>query len=66
MSPQQYRQLRGDDEPPTGQIDDPTVRSYDTQPLPTSRAMTVEEFAEWLGPEAVKDLEEIKRESRDE
>ena len=65
-SPQQYRQLRGDDEPPTGQIDDPTVRTYNTQPLPTSRAMTVEEFAEWLGPEAVKDLEEIKREPRGE
>jgi hypothetical protein len=66
MSPQQYRQLRGDDEPPAGQIDDPTVRTYDTQPLATSRAMTVEEFAEWLGPEAVKDLEEIKREPRGE
>jgi hypothetical protein len=65
MSPQQYRQLRGDDEPPTGPIDDPTVSTYDTKPLPTSRAMTVEEFAEWLGPEAVKDLEEIKQESRE-
>jgi hypothetical protein len=46
MSRQQYRQLRGDDEPRSDQIDDPTVRSYDTQPLQTSRAMTVEEFAE--------------------
>jgi hypothetical protein len=52
MSPRQCRQLRGDDEPPAGQIDDPTARTYNTQPLPTSRAMTVEEFAEWLGPEA--------------
>jgi PHD/YefM family antitoxin component YafN of YafNO toxin-antitoxin module len=66
MSPQQYRRLRGDDEPPAGQADDPANRTYNTKPLSTSRAMTVEEFAEWLGPEAVKDLEEIKRESRDE
>jgi PHD/YefM family antitoxin component YafN of YafNO toxin-antitoxin module len=65
MSPQQYRHLRGDDEPPAGQVDDPTIRTYNTKPLSTSRAMTVEEFAEWLGPEAVKDLEEIKREPRD-
>jgi PHD/YefM family antitoxin component YafN of YafNO toxin-antitoxin module len=65
MSPQQYRHLRGDDEPPAGQVDDPTTRTYNTKPLSTSRAMTVEEFAEWLGPEAVKDLEEIKREPRD-
>jgi hypothetical protein len=65
MSPSQYRHLRGDDEPPAGVVDDPTQRSYDTQPLTTSRPMTVDEFAAWLGPEAVRDLEEIRQERRE-
>ncbi|HET6296043.1 MAG TPA: hypothetical protein VFG33_21850 [Kribbella sp.] len=62
MSPQQYRHLRGDDEPPAGQLDDPTVRIYNTQPLPTSRAMTLDEFAEMMGPETQRVLDEIRRE----
>jgi PHD/YefM family antitoxin component YafN of YafNO toxin-antitoxin module len=62
MSPQQYRQLRGDDEPPAGEIDDPTVRTYNTKPLPTSRAMTLDEFAAMMGPETQRVLEEIRRE----
>jgi PHD/YefM family antitoxin component YafN of YafNO toxin-antitoxin module len=61
MSTSQYRQLRGDDEPPPGTIDDPTHRVYATEPLPTSRAMTLDEIAAMMGPEAVKDLEELRR-----
>jgi hypothetical protein len=61
MSTSQYRQLRGDDEPPPGTIDDPTRRVYATEPLPTSRAMTLDEIAEMMGPESVKDLEELRR-----
>ncbi|WP_329002948.1 hypothetical protein OHA18_07035 [Kribbella sp. NBC_00709] len=61
MSTSQYRQLRGDDEPPPGTIDDPTRRVYATEPLPTSRAMTLDEIAEMMGPEAVRDLQELRR-----
>jgi hypothetical protein len=61
MSPSQYRRLRGDDEPPPGTIDDPTRRVYASEPLPSSRAMTLDEIAEMMGPEAVKDLEELRR-----
>jgi hypothetical protein len=61
MSTSQYRQLRGDDEPPAGTIDDPTRRVYATEPLPTSRAMTLDAIAEMMGPEAVRDLEELRR-----
>ncbi|HEY3562055.1 MAG TPA: hypothetical protein VGL05_31525 [Kribbella sp.] len=61
MSTSQYRQLRGDDEPPAGTIDDPTRRVYASEPLPTSRAMTLDEIAEMMGPEAVKDLEDLRR-----
>ncbi|MGW6200964.1 hypothetical protein ACWF0M_32785 [Kribbella sp. NPDC055110] len=61
MSTSQYRQLRGDDEPPPGTIDDPTRRVYASEPLPTSRAMTLDEIAAMMGPEAVKDLEELRR-----
>jgi PHD/YefM family antitoxin component YafN of YafNO toxin-antitoxin module len=62
MSPQQYRQLRGDDEPAPGQADDPTNRAYNTKPLSTSRAMTLDEFAAMMGPETQRVLEEIRRE----
>jgi hypothetical protein len=62
LSTQQYRALRGDDEPPVGVVDDPTVRRYDTNPLPGSRAMTVDEFAAMFGPEMVAELEDIRRE----
>ena len=61
MSTSQYRQLRGDDEPPPGTVDDPTRRVYASEPLPTSRTMTLDEIAEMMGPEAVKDLEELRR-----
>ncbi|WP_432881274.1 hypothetical protein ACQPYH_37025 [Kribbella sp. CA-245084] len=61
LSTSQYRQLRGDDEPQPGTIDDPTRRVYATEPLPTSRAMTLDELAELMGPEAVKDLENLRR-----
>ncbi|MER7247981.1 hypothetical protein [Kribbella sp. NPDC000426] len=61
MSTSQYRQLRGDDEPPAGTIDDPTRRVYASEPLPTSRAMTLDEIAELMGPEAVRDLEDLRR-----
>lgn len=62
MSTSQYRQLRGDDEPPPGTVDDPTRRVYATEPLPTSRPMTVDEFAEMMGPETQRILDEIRQE----
>jgi hypothetical protein len=61
MSTSQYRELRGDDEPRPGTIDDPTRRVYASEPLPDSRPMTIDEIAELMGPEAVKDLEELRR-----
>ena len=61
MSTAQYRELRGDDEPPAGVIDDPTRRTYATEPLPGSRAMSLDEIAEMMGPEAVRDLKELRR-----
>jgi PHD/YefM family antitoxin component YafN of YafNO toxin-antitoxin module len=65
LSTAQYRELHGDDEPPAGVIDDPTVRTYTTQPLPGSRPVTVDEIAALMGPEAVQDLEEIRREGNE-
>lgn len=62
MSTHQYRDLRGDDHPPPGVIDDPTVRHYDTQPLPTSRPIDLDEWAAMMGPETQRILEEIRRE----
>jgi hypothetical protein len=62
LSTTQYRHLRGDDQPPPGVIDDPTKRTYATEPLPDSRPFTVDQIAELMGPEAVADLEEIRRE----
>ncbi|MFC6162787.1 hypothetical protein [Kribbella jiaozuonensis] len=62
MSTSQYRQLRGDDEPPPGTIDDPTHRVYASEPLPTSRPMTLDEFAEMMGPETQRILEELRQE----
>ncbi|GAB3919416.1 hypothetical protein GCM10011575_30390 [Microlunatus endophyticus] len=47
MSTAQYRDLRGDDHPPEGVDDDPTKRTYVSQPLPTSRPFDAEKwFAE--------------------
>jgi PHD/YefM family antitoxin component YafN of YafNO toxin-antitoxin module len=65
LSTADYRTLRGDDEPPPGVVDDPTQRTYVTEPLPDSRAMTMDEIAELMGPEAVEDLAQIRRERRD-
>ncbi|MBP2350075.1 hypothetical protein JOF29_001158 [Kribbella aluminosa] len=62
MSTSQYRELRGDDEPPAGTIDDPTRRVYATEPLPDSRSMTLDEFAEMMGPETQQILDEIRSE----
>ena len=45
MSTAQYRDLRGDDHPPAGVVDDPTVRTYATEPLPTSRPLDLDEWA---------------------
>jgi hypothetical protein len=65
VSTSQYRLLRGDDEPPAGVVDDPTIRTYTTQPLPDSRPLDLDEIAALMGPEAVQDLEEIRRESNE-
>ena len=62
LSVAQYRHLRGDDEPPAGVIDDPTVRTYATQPLPDSRPMDLDEWAARMGPDTQQILEEIRRE----
>lgn len=61
MSTAQYRELRGDDEPPEGVVDDPTQRTYASEPLPDSRSMSLDEIARMMGPEAVRDLEELRR-----
>ncbi len=45
MSTTQYRDLRGDDHPPAGVADDPTARTYATEPLPTSRPLDLDEWA---------------------
>ena len=62
LSVAQYRHLRGDDEPPAGVVDDPTVRTYPTQPLPTSRPLGLDEWAAQMGPDTQQILEEIRRE----
>lgn len=62
MSTAQYRELRGDDEPPPGTVDDPTRRVYATEPLPDSRPMTVDEIAEMMGPYTQQVLAEIRQE----
>lgn len=61
MSPQQYRAMRGDDEPPPGTIDDPTVRSYDSAPTPGSTPFSVDEWAK-DDPFTQQMLEEIRQE----
>ncbi|MEV6286652.1 hypothetical protein [Kribbella sp. NPDC051770] len=60
-----YRTLRGDDQPPAGVVDDPTERTYATEPLPTSSAMSMDEIAELMGPEAVEELARLRREDRE-
>lgn len=61
MSTQQYRTLRGDDAPPPGVIDDPTVRTYDSSPTPGSTPFSVDEWAK-DDPFTQQMLEEIRQE----
>jgi hypothetical protein len=43
-------------------VDDPTKRTYSTEPLPDSRPFSLDEIAALMGPEAVQDLEDLRRE----
>jgi hypothetical protein len=61
MSTQQYRALRGDDEPPPGVIDDPTVRSYDSAPTQGSTPFSLDEWAK-DDPFTQQVLDEIRQE----
>ena len=61
MSTQQYRVLRGDNEPPAGVIDDPTVRSYDSAPTPGSKPFSLDEWAK-DDPFTQQLLDEIRQE----
>ncbi|GAB3812140.1 hypothetical protein [Kribbella italica] len=61
MSAQQYRTLRGDDEPPPGVIDDPTIRTYDSAPTPGSKPFSVDEWAK-DDPFTQQMLDEIRQE----
>jgi len=65
MSTAQYRVLRGDDEPPAGVVDDPTVRVYATEPLPDSRPLDLDEWAARMGSETQEILEDLRREDRE-
>ncbi len=64
MSTQQYRTLRGDDEPPPGVIDDPTVRTYDSSPTPGSTPFSLDEYAK-DDPFTQQMLDEIRQERGD-
>jgi hypothetical protein len=61
LSTTQYRVLRGDDEPPAGVVDDPTVRTYATEPLPDSRPLDLDEWAARMGPDTQQILEELRQ-----
>jgi hypothetical protein len=61
MSTQQYRALRGDDQPPAGVVDDPTVRSYDSTPTPGSTPFSLDEWAK-DDPFTQQMLDEIRQE----
>jgi PHD/YefM family antitoxin component YafN of YafNO toxin-antitoxin module len=63
LSTAQYRQLRGDDAPPAGVVDDPTVRTYTTEPLPNSRPLNLDEWAAG-DPFTQELLDEIRAEER--
>ncbi|MFD3399675.1 hypothetical protein ACFWUU_03310 [Kribbella sp. NPDC058693] len=65
MSAAQYRELRGDVQPPAGVVDDPTVRRYATEPLPDSKPLDLDEWAARMGPETQELLEELRREDRE-
>ncbi|TCC65602.1 hypothetical protein E0H73_01295 [Kribbella pittospori] len=63
MSTAQYRDLRGDDQPPVGVVDDPTVRAYASGPLPGSRPLDLDEWA--AGDPFTRELlDEIRAEER--
>ena len=64
MSTQQYRDMRGDDEPPPGVIDDPTVRTYDSKPTPGSTPFSLDEWAK-DDPFTQQMLDEIRQERGD-
>ncbi|SDS62789.1 hypothetical protein SAMN04489812_2494 [Microlunatus soli] len=66
MSTSQYRDLRGDDHPPEGVDDDPTKRVYNTEPLPTSKAIDFDELVASFGPEAVASHERAKKQVEEE
>lgn len=61
MSVAQYRELRGDDQPPPGVPDDPTQRTYASEPLPTSKPFDLDEWAA-DSPFTQKILEELRAE----
>lgn len=61
MSVAQYRELRGDDEPPPGVPDDPTQRTYVSEPLPSSRPFSLDEWAK-DDPFTQQILDEIRAE----
>lgn len=61
MSTQQYRVLRGDDEPPAGVVDDPTVRSYNSTPAPGSKPFSLDGWAK-DDPFTQQMLDEIRQE----
>ncbi|MGZ0151272.1 hypothetical protein ACXJJ3_29740 [Kribbella sp. WER1] len=61
MSTQQYRMMRGDDEPSPGVIDDPTVRSYGSFPAPGSKPFSLDEWAK-EDPFTQQMLDEMRRE----
>lgn len=61
MSTAQYRDLRGDDHPPPGVVDDPTQRTYDVQPMPDSKSFDLDEWAK-DDPFTQQILDEIRAE----
>jgi hypothetical protein len=61
LSTAQYRQLRGDDEPPAGVVDDPTQRTYTTEPQPDSVPFSLDQWSEG-DPFTQQILDEIRAE----
>jgi PHD/YefM family antitoxin component YafN of YafNO toxin-antitoxin module len=61
LSTAQYRELRGDDEPPAGVVDDPTHRAYSTKLLPDSVPFSLDDWAEG-DPFTQEILKEIRTE----
>ena len=61
LSTAQYRELRGDDEPPAGVVDDPTQRTYSSEPQPDSVPFSLDDWAEG-DPFTQEMLKEIRTE----